>query len=160
VDEREVEQITRHAAELEKAGDERSANYFYALLAERTQLHEQLAGQPQLELFPSVDGKAAAAAKNRAIRQVDENAHAVWKAVAMEKAREEAEQEEFPFIDGVRRRMPPDVTTHELRAWGAIMLAAARKGWIVKIGSRNTDAVSSHGGPRTRWRSLIYHPPQ
>jgi hypothetical protein len=62
--------------------------------------------------------------------------------------------------DDVHARIPERLYTHELRALGPVMKAAAANGWIAKNGgTRISVRPENHERPLTLWRSLVYRGP-
>lgn len=100
----------------------------------------------------------AMAAKEEAMRRVDEHADDDWKAAAAMAALEAAQSLPELTSDDVIERIPDSFRTHELRALGPVMMRAAKWGWIVKAdrAGRNSRRSSLHASPRTVWRSLLY----
>ena len=102
------------------------------------------------------DHVASTAARDRSIRQVDENAEPDWKDAAYDAVRETARRQPFGFIvDEVWKLIPDDVAPpHELRAMGAIMRRAQRDGLIVPTDDFKLSArVTAHRNPRRIWRA-------
>ena len=94
--------------------------------------------------------------------RVERNAHEEWKDAALEAVYQAALVNRKFIVDEVWRYMPPDVSTHELRAMGAVMKKAAKAGWIIGTGEYEPSAkVSTHKGLRHVWQSLIsrFQPP-
>ena len=102
------------------------------------------------------DPVRSAQARDEAMVRVERNAHEEWKDVALEAVYQAALVNGKFIVDEVWRYMPPDVSTHELRAMGAVMKKAAKAGWIIGTGEYEPSAkVSTHKGLRHVWRSLI-----
>jgi len=58
--------------------------------------------------------------------------------------------------DDVLKLMDKAVTTHEPKAWGAVMLRAAKIGWCETTDRYGpSDKTSSHRRPKRVWRSLV-----
>lgn len=72
-----------------------------------------------------------------------------WKAQALDAVRLHATRNERFLAEHVRVPVPDGVTRCSI---GAIMPAAARRGWIVSDGY----GIDSYGSPKTCWKSLIY----
>lgn len=106
-------------------------------------------------------GDDASAAKRQAMLQVEENADEAWKRIM------------YGLVVEVARRRPrftsDDVfeayyathqtaQTHELRAFGPVMMRAARAGVCRKADCApvNSRRVSLHASPRAVWDSLIF----
>jgi hypothetical protein len=108
------------------------------------------------------DPVAAKAARDDAMYRVDRAASAAWKAYVTELIVEIARtMTEFTTDDvemlRLRRRGP---STHEPRALGPLMRAAARAGVCAPTGIvRASVQVSNHNRPMQVWRSLIYRKP-
>jgi len=123
----------------------------------------------QYDLFQDVQGvlvpsafsvTAAREARDEAVQRVEDNADEEWKRAALEQVRAVAQRQQTLTVDDVQARMQIlDVTTHEGRAMGAVMLEARRRGWIESTG-RTTQSKQKqcHAGPRTVWRSLLLAP--
>ena len=108
------------------------------------------------------DPVRSAQARDEAMVRVERNAHEEWKDVALEAVYQAALVNGKFIVDEVWRYMPPDVSTHELRAMGAVMKKAAKAGWITGTGEYRPSAkVTTHKGLRHVWRSLIstFQPP-
>jgi hypothetical protein len=104
----------------------------------------------QMDLF------AARSARDEAMARVEEHADVDWKVAARRAVLDAARVLPRLTSDDVMDRIS-GVSTHELRALGPIMLAAAKNGWIAKA---DCAAVlcrrsSRHAAPLTVWRSLI-----
>jgi hypothetical protein len=102
---------------------------------------------------------ASRAAADAAIAEADANANPDWRAaVAAVIVALAAERETFT-TDDVWRFLDADhaeAITHEPRALGALMLAAARDGVIATLDDwRPSDRIVNHGRPVRVWRSLI-----
>lgn len=97
----------------------------------------------------------AAAARDRAMTQVTENADTAWRSRALEAVRRTAELRAEFIVDDVW-----DVggleSTREDRALGPVMLAARRAGWIRKT-DRVRPSVRSHLSGKPVWLSLIHN---
>lgn len=106
----------------------------------------------QFDLF------AGRAARDAAMQQADENADPDWKAVMSQLICEVARHQPIFSSDDVFRlkaaRGGP--TTHEPRAFGPLMIAAAKAGVCERTDRviRSTR-VSNHTRPIQLWRSLI-----
>jgi hypothetical protein len=106
------------------------------------------------------DAEAGRRARDHSIRQADAAAHEAWKVaydIAIKKA---ALKKPFITVDDVLVELNPNVWTHENRAAGARMLAAAKAGIIrkTKIYPIETERPWCHRGRMTVWESLIYKP--
>ena len=85
------------------------------------------------------------------------HANPAWKQAAHEAVLVVARRQEFLTADDVMAAIGPGFHTHELRALGPVMLAAARCGWIEKaqLPPGNSNRAHCHRGLMTIWRSLI-----
>lgn len=98
----------------------------------------------------------AFAARDRALRKVDEHADEAWKQQALEAVRRTAKQ--LPdFISDRVWDVGGLESTREDRALGPVFLRAARLGWIEKT-DRVRPSVRSHGSGKTVWRSRLFDP--
>ena len=102
------------------------------------------------------DPVRSAQARDEALVRVERNAHEVWKDVALEAVYQAALVNGKFIVDEVWRYMPSGVSTHELRAMGAVMQKAVKAGWITGTGEyRSSAKVTTHKGLRHVWQSLI-----
>lgn len=105
------------------------------------------------------DPIASREAKNGAMARVEENADEEFRRRALEAVQVMARtRSEFTTDDAVEylAKVYPEVSTHEPRAWGPIMRAAAREGWIVNtLQVRQSNMVSNHRRPKAIWRSEL-----
>ena len=105
------------------------------------------------------DPVAAARAKDYSMTQVKQHADHDWKVEAARIVRYLASTREEFTTDAVWYLLEQftDVSTHEPRAMGPIMLAAAKNGQI-RATDRTTKSVRvvNHMRPIQVWRSLIY----
>ena len=101
------------------------------------------------------DGSAG---KKKGMGDADRAANPAWKAAADLAVLRTAHECRTLTRDDVEARMPAGVKTHENRAWGAVMLRAARDGLIVKsaLPHVNCTRPSRHRAPLQVWDSLIY----
>ena len=98
----------------------------------------------------------SAQARDDAITRVGDNAHQAWKDVALEAVYQAARANRTFIVDEVWRYMPDDISTHDLRAMGPVMLKAIKAGWIVSTDEyTNSARVTAHQNPRRIWQSLI-----
>lgn len=108
----------------------------------------------QFELFK------ARAAKEEAMRRVDDHADPDWRPFMMGIITETARTKRRFSTDDVlklaRERHGPE--THELRALGPLMASAARCQLIRKDGFEICQRPSRHCAPIQMWRSLIFDP--
>lgn len=106
------------------------------------------------------DQVAATEAREAAIEQVEQNAaeqfmHCALRSVYLVALHASQGTWEFTTDDVVAYMLEhyPEVTTHEPRAWGAVMRKAVTKGWIINTGRvRPSTMVSNHRRPKTIWR--------
>lgn len=105
------------------------------------------------------DPPAARLAREHAIQQVDEHADMEWKHLAKSVVRSLAITREEFTTDAVWYLLEQTTaaTTHEPRALGAVMRAAASDRIIVAT-DRTVESVrvANHRRPVRIWRSLIY----
>jgi hypothetical protein len=98
--------------------------------------------------------------KREAIERVERNADQQWKAVAEAAVRQIASTRRTLTTDDVWAALTDTgFSTHEPRAMGAIMTAAARKRWV-EATDRTIESTrpENHRRPVRVWRSLIYRP--
>jgi hypothetical protein len=84
-----------------------------------------------------------------------------WKAAMAICVYQIAKEQPFLTTDPVFERKKllfPDVDTHNRRAMGPVMSAAARAGWIelTDLPHVKTNRPSNHSRPLAVWKSLIY----
>jgi hypothetical protein len=85
--------------------------------------------------------------------------HADWKDLALAFLFRELMDGKRQFrIEEIREsaerfRKVPDPPSR--RAWGAVAVTAAKRGWIRKIGYQETTNPKSHATPATLWESLL-----
>ena len=104
-----------------------------------------------------LDPEQAKASRDDAIRRVDANAKVDWKDAADTAVYQAATLLEHITTDDVWTRIPEGVTTHNNKAMGARMTAAAKRGWIERTPVfRATERPERNGAPVRVWRSLIY----
>lgn len=103
----------------------------------------------------------AAEERDAGIEQAVSHANEVcpsWSDIAFEKLKEFLQIFSDPFqAEEVRSFAAvddefPDPPSN--RSWGGVMLRAAHKGLIKKIGSQNTKAVKSHCTPAGLWQKV------
>lgn len=113
--------------------------------------------QPSM-LQMSFDAHLAALAKGAALQQVEAHAAPEWKAYALATVKRVAEHcAEFSTDAVIKAMRDAPVMTHEGRALGAVMVRAARSGWIKNTGRfEKSDSVSRHRAPKTIWKSLLF----
>lgn len=101
-------------------------------------------------------------AKRKGMAQSEQNADLDWSAYMLKAVRLTClEQPDFTSDDVFDRQEadPHAPTTHDSRAFGPIMIRAAKLGYC-----EHTDRVlpsrrkSLHASPRAIWKSLIYRP--
>src|SRR5208337_2852786 len=96
------------------------------------------------------------------MKQADKHAKKVnpcWREGAYEFIKEYCESHDEPFTAEVVRYsaelagfpVPPS-----LRAWGLIMIVAAKRGWIQQIGYRKVQNPKAHSANAALWQSKIF----
>lgn len=106
-----------------------------------------------LPVAPLLDATLARAARDEAIQRVEDGASVDWLSRALEAVRRVAGQRETLTTDDVAGLVPEPP---EPKAWGPVMLAAARAGYIERTDrTRESDRVSNHRRPMRVWHSLI-----
>lgn len=98
----------------------------------------------------------ALAARDAALRQVEENADAAWKEHALAAVRRTCEQLPDWISDDVWATGGLQ-STREDRALGAVIRKAAALGWCEKT-DRVRPSVRSHGAGKSVWRSRLFEP--
>lgn len=110
----------------------------------------------QLPLF---DKKTAGEVRDNAIKRVGDNAQRAFMTCALISVKTVARiVPEFTTDEVVAHmvRAFPEVTTHEPRAWGAVMRQAVKEGWIANTHRvRASEMVSNHRRPKAIWASRI-----
>ncbi len=86
------------------------------------------------------------------IAAVAEHAGTVWTMQTLEAIRQVALTHAELTVEDLDGLIPP---TYDLRAVGAVMLEASRRGYIRKLGWVGSGA-KRHGRPLRLWASLIY----
>lgn len=104
---------------------------------------------------PSPTARAALAARDEALDRVDAHADPEWKDVADRVIRRLADTMREFTADDVRDALPDGVWTHEPRALGPRMLAAARAGLIERT-DRSVTSRHRNGGLARVWRSTKF----
>lgn len=105
---------------------------------------------------------AAKQAKTLGMEQVERHADEDWKSTMLHLVEAVARERQFFTSDHVFKKLElngaPPVTTHDLRAFGPIMLRAAKLGLCRKANCAgvNSERASLHGSPRAVWQSLIF----
>jgi hypothetical protein len=104
------------------------------------------------------DPAAAKAAKDEAMKRVEDHASPEWLAFAKKMLRSVAEtMPEFTTDDLVRSGL---TKPREPRAFGPIMLWGAKRNIIMKTDRmRKSTQVTNHMRPLAIWQSRIYKPP-
>jgi len=92
-------------------------------------------------------------ARDKGMKQVEENASSEWKEMAWEWLVNYLEVNEEFFPDDVWAAGLP--VPKELRAFGPLVLRAARAGYIVKSGKLR-QRTRGHGTAAAVWASTIY----
>lgn len=105
----------------------------------------------------TLDDALAETAKREALAQVETHAAPDWKDYALETVKQVAQHcSEFSTDRVLEALQDSPITTHELRALGPVMVAAARAGYIVATDRfENSASVSRHKAPKRIWASLI-----
>jgi hypothetical protein len=101
----------------------------------------------------------AEATSNRddGIRRASEHANSDWRWHAEQAVMRAARKLPELIADDVQLEIPVEVTTHEGRALGAVMLAAVKAGILEKTERFKASAnPRCHRNPRRIWRSLVY----
>jgi len=98
----------------------------------------------------------ALAARDRALRQVDENADEAWKLDALAAVRKTCEQLPDFISDDIWTTGGLD-STREDRALGAVIRKAAKLGWCVKT-DRVRPSIRSHLSGKSVWKSNLFDP--
>ena len=102
-----------------------------------------------------LDLLAALAARDEAIQRVDEHASDAWKAEAMRAVVRVARERRRFTTDDVWAVLG-ESGTHEPRAMGAIMLQAARDGWVRATDDYvRSNRVACHARPLRVWESAL-----
>lgn len=99
---------------------------------------------------------AALAARDAALRRVDEHADPEWKDRALAAVRRTCEALPDFVVDDVWSTGGLE-STREDRALGAVMRRAAKLGWMERT-DRVRPSVRSHGSPKPVWKSNLYDP--
>ena len=111
-------------------------------------------GKRQPGLF---DAKLGDKLRDEAINRVEEHARVSWKGAALAAVWKLAVSRESLTDDDVWAAIPEGVTTHEHRALGGTLRAAAGRGWIevtpVHVKSQRPEC---HRRPIPIWRSRVY----
>lgn len=104
------------------------------------------------------DAYAAELAKREAVTRVEQHADPDWKEYALATVKRVAMRyKEFTTDKVLDEMTDAPVTTHELRALGPVMSAAARRGYIVATDKFVTStSVTRHRAPKRVWQSRIY----
>lgn len=93
----------------------------------------------------------------KAIKTAEAHATETWKQAAMKIVKELCEGTEEFTSDSLWQRLDQTMhRTHDNRAAGAIILAAARKGWCRKAGWQPTKRPEAHGRPVQVWQPLLH----
>lgn len=104
-----------------------------------------------------LDIAEATSARDDGIARAEEHAARDWKWHAYEAILRAAKKCPELIADDVQLEIPVEVTTHEGRALGAVMLAAVRNGVLEKTERFKASAnPKCHKNPRRIWRSKIY----
>ncbi len=98
---------------------------------------------------------AALAARDAALRRVDEHADPEWKDRALAAVRRTCEQMQDWISDDIWE-VGGLGSTHEDRALGPIVRKASRLGWCRRVDGASRPSVRSHGSSKPVWESLLY----
>ncbi len=111
---------------------------------------------PNLQL--TLDGALADLSRTDALQRVDDHADPDWRNVAYDCVVAVAKRIAVFTTDEVLAELAkyPEVSTHEGRALGPVMMRAQRNAVIVATDQFvNSEAVSRHKAPKRVWASLI-----
>lgn len=113
---------------------------------------------PNLQL--TLDGALADLSRTDALQRVDDHADPDWRDVAYQCVVAVAKRCAMFTTDEVLDELSHyNVSTHEGRALGPVMMRAQRNSVIVATDQFvNSEAVSRHKAPKRVWASLIIHP--
>jgi len=104
---------------------------------------------------------AATAAKKEGMARVEQNSDERWKATMLEMVRLTCVEQLYFTSDDISERFEalpaPRPVTHDKRAFGPVMTAAAKNGWCEKTNTvRESSRTKLHASPRAIWRSKLY----
>lgn len=108
------------------------------------------------------DAREANDAKKEAMARVEAHASAAWSSLMLDLVFETCvSREQFTADDVIDRydALPGNKpATHEPRAFGPVMMRAAKLGWCCKanVAPLPSRRRSLHASPRAVWGSLIY----
>lgn len=111
----------------------------------------------------TLDSVLADLARADALQRVDEHADPDWRDLAYRCVLAVARRLDHFTTDEVIDELAqyPDITTHEPRALGPVMMRAARENVIAATDRFvKSNAVSRHRAPKQVWRSLVYRRPE
>ena len=106
--------------------------------------------------------EAAKEARDKGIKQVQDNADRKWQDTALAAVHQCAFGKESFIVDEVWEYMydlhgAEQAHTRDNRAMGSIIVEAKKYGWITATNEYRPSArTKSHGNPRRVWKSLIY----
>jgi hypothetical protein len=101
-----------------------------------------------------LDAEESATAAAEGIARAEAGATDEWRAEALEAVRRAATQKMFITADDVWAILDKP---EEPRALGAILLRAARAGWLERTGrTKTTTQVSGHCHPVSIWKSKLH----
>jgi hypothetical protein len=96
-------------------------------------------------------------ARDEAITRADEHANPDWKTIAYQVGVTVARKREILMSEDIIAAMPDSVTTHELRAMGAVMRRLQKDEIITPLGSYDkSPSPRGHSRPSLQWVSLVY----
>jgi hypothetical protein len=105
---------------------------------------------------PLLGEMAALRVRDEAIGRVERNAAAGFNDAALEAVRQVAKLFAEFTTDEAIAALGKSASTHDGRAWGAVMVRAQKQGLIAPTDRfRNTNRVSRHHAPIRIWKSLI-----
>ena len=97
-----------------------------------------------------------------AIRRVAANSHEDWKRAAMDAVHTLARRRVTVHANDIHEYMArnhPGLQPHEPRAWGPVMLAAVKAGWLRKTDRvRQVTVTQSNAYPKPVYESLLWEP--
>jgi hypothetical protein len=109
---------------------------------------------PQLGIFDAAESERR---KRKGMARAEHAAPEEWKNAAMGALLYVARSRREFLVDDVWPHVATDIAPPNARAMGAVMRAGVRKGWIESTGRMApTSRTTSHRGPRTLWRSLVW----
>jgi len=99
------------------------------------------------------------AKRDAAIDQVETNADQEWTQAARRALVSLCNRLPFLTSEDVAQAIPEDVTTHEPRALGPIMMWGRKLGWIEATSQfRTSTGAKNHCRPQRIWKSRTFQP--